>query len=178
KDAYMNFFRRLIGSNLARHMKVKEIVMVDVDPSVAITMIGNLKKSAAGYLESNARRPSYTSYWLRGYSRSGLRTLSEELETTIGYISDSRSKLVINKLMDYPILRSLWFYHPTNYRWAAWTAIAVVPFGLTVYLLGLRQLSILRHEVETIITVSDQLIELLGQPDPEESKVESTLAKN
>lgn len=168
KDAYMNFFRRLIGSNLARHLKVKELVMEDVDPAVAIAMLEELKKTASDYLASNQRRPSYTSYWLRGYSRSGLRSLSDELEAAVGYIANSRSKLVINKLMDYPILRSLWFYHPTNYRWAAWTSIVVLPFGLTVYLFGLRQLSILRHEIETIITVSDQLVDLLGRPDPEE----------
>lgn len=168
KDAYMNFFRRLIGSNLARHLKVKELVMEDVDPAVATAMLESLRKSASAYLESNQRRPSYTSYWLRGYSRSGLRSLSDELEAAVGYIANSRSKLVINKLMDYPILRSLWFYHPTNYRWAAWTSIVVVPFGLTVYLFGLRQLSILRHEIETIITVSDQLADLIGRPDPEE----------
>ncbi len=169
KDAYMNFFRRLIGSNMARHLKMKEVVLVDVDVRKATGMLSSLSESAGNYLKENPKRPSYIAYWMKGYPRGPLRALSEQLEETVAYISDSRSKLVINKLMDFPILRSLWFYHPSNYRWASWAAMVVFPIGLPVYFIGLRQLSILRHELETIRSVSEQLTELLESPDPEQT---------
>lgn len=169
KDAYLNFFRRLIGSNMARHLKMKEVVLVDVDVRKATGMLSSLSESAGIYLEENPKRPSYIAYWMKGYPRGPLRALSEQLEETVAYISDSRSKLVINKLMDFPILRSLWFYHPSNYKWASWAAMVVFPIGLPVYFIGLRQLSILRHELETIRSVSAQLTELLESPDPEQT---------
>lgn len=169
KDAYMNFFRRLIGSNMARHLKMKEVVLVDVDVRKATGMLSSLSESAGNYLKENPKRPSYIAYWMKGYPRGPLRALSEQLEETVAYIADSRSKLVINKLMDFPILRSLWFYHPSNYRWASWAAMVVFPIGLPVYFIGLRQLSILRHELETIRSVSEQLTELLESPDPEQT---------
>lgn len=169
KDAYLNFFRRLIGSNMARHLKMKEVVLVDVDVPKATGMLSSLSESAGNYLEENPKRPSYIAYWMKGYPRGPLRALSEQLEETVAYISDSRSKLVINKLMDFPILRSLWFYHPSNYKWASWAAMVVFPIGLPVYFIGLRQLSILRHELETIRSVSEQLTELLESPDPEQT---------
>lgn len=169
KDAYLNFFRRLIGSNMARHLKMKEVVLVDVDVRKATGMLSSLSESAGNYLEENPKRPSYIAYWMKGYPRGPLRALSEQLEETVAYISDSRSKLVINKLMDFPILRSLWFYHPSNYKWASWAAMVVFPIGLPVYFIGLRQLSILRHELETICSVSAQLTELLESPDPEQT---------
>lgn len=169
KDAYLNFFRRLIGSNMARHLKMKEVVLVDVDVPKATGMLSSLSESAGIYLEENPKRPSYIAYWMKGYPRGPLRALSEQLEETVAYISDSRSKLVINKLMDFPILRSLWFYHPSNYKWASWAAMVVFPIGLPVYFIGLRQLSILRHELETIRSVSEQLTELLESPDPEQT---------
>lgn len=169
KDAYLNFFRRLIGSNMARHLKMKEVVLVDVDVPKATGMLSSLSESAGIYLEENPKRPSYIAYWMKGYPRGPLRALSEQLEETVAYISDSRSKLVINKLMDFPILRSLWFYHPSNYKWASWAAMVVLPIGLPVYFIGLRQLSILRHELETIRSVSAQLTELLESPDPEQT---------
>lgn len=169
KDAYLNFFRRLIGSNMARHLKMKEVVLVDVDVRKATGMLSSLSESAGNYLKENPKRPSYIAYWMKGYPRGPLRALSEQLEETVAYISDSRSKLVINKLMDFPILRSLWFYHPSNYRWASWAAMVVFPIGLPVYFIGLRQLSILRHELETIRSVSEQLTELLESPDPEQT---------
>lgn len=169
KDAYLNFFRRLIGSNMARHLKMKEVVLVDVDVRKATGMLSSLSESAGIYLEENPKRPSYIAYWMKGYPRGPLRALSEQLEETVAYIADSRSKLVINKLMDFPILRSLWFYHPSNYKWASWAAMVVFPIGLPVYFIGLRQLSILRHELETIRSVSAQLTELLESPDPEQT---------
>lgn len=169
KDAYLNFFRRLIGSNMARHLKMKEVVLVDVDVPKATGMLSSLSESAGNYLEENPKRPSYIAYWMKGYPRGPLRALSEQLEETVAYISDSRSKLVINKLMDFPILRSLWFYHPSNYKWASWVAMVIFPIGLPVYFIGLRQLSILRHELETIRSVSAQLTELLESPDPEQT---------
>lgn len=169
KDAYLNFFRRLIGSNMARHLKMKEVVLVDVDVPKATGMLSSLSESAGNYLEENPKRPSYITYWMKGYPRAPLRALSEQLEETVAYISDSRSKLVINKLMDLPILRSLWFYHPSNYKWASWAAMVIFPIGLPVYFIGLRQLSILRHELETICSVSAQLTELLESPDPEQT---------
>lgn len=169
KDAYLNFFRRLIGSNMARHLKMKEVVLVDVDVRKATGMLSSLSESAGNYLEENPKRPSYIAYWMKGYPRGPLRALSEQLEETVAYISDSRSKLVINKLMDFPILRSLWFYHPSNYKWASWAAMVVFPIGLPVYFIGLRQLSILRHELDTIRSVSAQLTELLESPDPEQT---------
>lgn len=169
KDAYLNFFRRLIGSNMARHLKMKEVVLVDVDVRKATGMLSSLSESARIYLEENPKRPSYIAYWMKGYPRGPLRALSEQLEETVAYISDSRSKLVINKLMDFPILRSLWFYHPSNYKWASWAAMVIFPIGLPVYFIGLRQLSILRHELETIRSVSEQLTELLESPDPEQT---------
>lgn len=169
KDAYLNFFRRLIGSNMARHLKMKEVVLVDVDVPKATGMLSSLSESAGNYLKENPKRPSYIAYWMKGYPRGPLRALSEQLEETVAYISDSRSKLVINKLMDFPILRSLWFYHPSNYKWASWVAMVIFPIGLPVYFIGLRQLSILRHELETIRSVSEQLTELLESPDPEQT---------
>lgn len=169
KDAYLNFFRRLIGSNMARHLKMKEVVLVDVDVRKATGMLSSLSESAGIYLKENPKRPSYIAYWMKGYPRGPLRALSEQLEETVAYIADSRSKLVINKLMDFPILRSLWFYHPSNYKWASWAAMVVFPIGLPVYFIGLRQLSILRHELETIRSVSEQLTELLESPDPEQT---------
>lgn len=174
KDAYLNFFRRLIGSNMARHLQVKELIINEVQPEEAQRMLQSLTATATAFLESNPKRPGYLAYWKRGYSRSGLRALSRELEETVAYMAYSRDKLVINKLMDYPILRSLWFYHPTNYSWVAWTAVVIFPVGLLGYIFGLRQLSILRHEVETIISVSAQLSTLLT--DSESSNTSSIIS--
>ena len=56
----------------------------------------------------------------RGVPRLDLKALSAELESTVGYLANSRDRLVVMKLMDFPVLRSLWIYHPTGVKWVAW----------------------------------------------------------
>lgn len=164
RDAYLNFFRRFIGSNQARHIVMKEVSMDDVIPTEAIEKLSTLTIQTRTFLADNPAHPNYLFYWTKGYSRSQLKSLRETLEATVEYISNSRQHLVINKLMDYPILRSLWLYHPTDYRWVAWAAIICFPIGIPAYLIGRRQLRILRDEMDRIIRVSDELTELISNP--------------
>lgn len=168
RDAYLNFFRRLIGSNQARHLEMKEVTMTDVEVAKAIDDLAQLRIAANRMLDDNPVRPRYDRYWLSGYDRNELRSLRERLEITVEYLSNSKDKLVINKLMDFPILRSLWLYHPTNYKPAAWAAIILFPIGLPVYFIGLRQLRILRDEIKKIISVADQLTPLIENPTYDE----------
>lgn len=169
-DAYKNFFRRLIGSNMARHLEVKEFTMTDVTSVEATSRLSKLCQIAEDFIAKNPRTMRYDSYWLRGYSRSDLRDLRTALETTIDYISNSKNKVVINKLMDFPFIRSLWLYHPTNLKPAAWAAIILFPIGIPVYLAGLRQLRILHDEIKKIIIVSKELTSIIDNNTTNEYK--------
>lgn len=160
-DSYKNFFRRLIGSNQARHLEVKEFTMDDVITDDALAHIENLNALAEKILTKYPKLIRYDRYWLGGYSRTDLHELRSALESTVAYMANSKDKMVINKLMDYPIIRSLWLYHPTNYKPAAWMAIILFPIGLPIYFIGLRQLRILRDEIKKVITVSKDLTPLI-----------------
>ena len=59
--------------------------------------------------------------------------------------------------MDYPIVRSLWMYYPVSARWLSVVAMALFPISIPVYMVGLRQLRILRDELHKIVKVSDEL---------------------
>lgn len=165
RDAYVNFFKKIMGRNEARHIELKTVVMDEVDPVKAREMLTGLSEMARCYLESNKKNQSLTDYWLKGYSRSALRQLSSSLEQCVEYLSNSRQKIIINKLMDYPILRSLWLYHPTGSKAVAVAALVCLPVGVTLWLVGRREQSILRHEIEQIVAVSRQLTDLLNEPN-------------
>lgn len=150
RDAYVNFFRKLFGTNVVRSVEMKTVVMDEVVPATAIAKLESLAATAENYLSANPPKQGYIDYWLKGYSRSGLHELSAQLEATVDYLSNSHDKMVVVKLMDFPILRSLWLYHPTNYRWSGWIAIVLFPIGLPLYAVGLRMQARLRKEVETI----------------------------
>ena len=162
RDAYVNFLRKLIGKNQTRHYDVKEVIMDEVNPQKATEMLTRLTQQTRDYLSSNAPRQSYLTYWMQGYDRNSLHDLSAILEQTADYLSNSRDKLIVNKLMDYPVLRSLWVYRPVSGRHAGMTAAAIVPLAIPVWLIGRREQRILRHEMEQIIKVSDELTSMIN----------------
>lgn len=160
-DAYINFFRRLFGRNEVRHLEMKEVAMDDVVVDVAIGKIQSLTASCRKFIEKYSGNQSYAGYWMSGISRNEIHGISSELESVVSYLSNSRDKLVINKLSDYPIIRSLWLYHPTNYQWIAWTCMTLFPLGISVYLLGLNSQKKLKKEINGIISISLEIEKLL-----------------
>lgn len=74
--------------------------------------------------------------------------------------------MVVLKLMDMPILRSLWFQQPSTRKWLSWTMIVIFPLGLAVWFYGRKTQQRLRDELHTVSKVSDQLIELIAPQLP------------
>lgn len=161
-DAYINFFRRLIGTHESRNIAVKEVIIDEVDPQAAVERLSTLKAAAREFVDADSRGFGYKSYWLHGMNPQLLDTLSSKLEETVDYLANSRDQMVVKKLLDYPVLRRLWIYHPTKAEWLGYTFIFAAPIGYPLYLWARRYHRQLIFEVNTIISVSDQITELLN----------------
>ncbi len=161
RDAYLNFFRRLFGLNETRHYEVKEVVMDEVVPTEAITMLDDLTKSCDKFLSRYSKKQTYLQYWQDGIDVDGLHVLSSELECVVDYMSNSRKPLVISKLADYPRLRSLFLYRPCRIKWLGLLCAVVFPIALPLYLLGIKTHNNLKKELDTIKKVNKDLQILL-----------------
>ena len=161
KDAYLNFFRRFFGVSEVRSVEMKEIVMEEVCPALAIERLGELRSMVTAYLDNNPARQSYVAYWRKGYDRHGLHALRDYEENLVDRLANSRDKMVIIKLMDLPILRSLWFIEPSATPWLSNLMIALFPLGIPIWLYGRYTQKRLRHELETTASVAAQLITLI-----------------
>lgn len=161
KDAYVNFFRKLFGKGETRNLTVKEVVIDEVDITTAKEKITALSKMCREFIDRYPGRESYVNYWLNGYDRREIHSINAMLEQTVDYMANSRNRVVILKLMELPVMRSLWFYHPTDYKAIGWAFIAIFPVGIPIYLWGARCQRKLKEELEHIITTDNELIALL-----------------
>ena len=161
KDAYLNFFRRFFGVSETRSVEMKEIVMEEVRPAIALERLNRLKDMVAGFLADNPPSQSYISYWRKGYDRDSLHAIRDYEESIVERLSNSRDKMVIIRLMDMPILRSLWFIEPSSDRWLSNIMIALFPIGIPIWLYGRYTQKQLRHDLDTVSKVSSQLITLI-----------------
>lgn len=166
KDAYLNFIGKFFGLRAVRYIEMKEMVMDEVDRDVAVGRLDALKADVVAYLRDKQARQSYFDYWMRGYDRDELHRLRDSMESMVEYLSNSREKMVVLKLMDLPILRSLWFYQPSTDRRLSWMMMVLFPIGLTVWLFGLKVQSRLRDELATVTKVAGQLTEILIAQKP------------
>ena len=177
-DAYRNFFRRLLGLHQTRHLTLKEVVIEEVDTVTALDKIAMLKQHCGEFLSKYKGRQSYMTYLQEGYDKTMLRELSEELESVVDYLSNSRNQLILNKAMDFPILRQLLTYHVTNYKHVG-TALAVLfPVGLPLYIVGLRHQSNLKKELRTTRHVCDEITDIMTKDinDIQENKQQESAA--
>ncbi len=161
KDAYLNFFRRFFGVSETRSVEMKEIVMEEVRPAIALERLNRLNDMVAGFLADNPPSQSYISYWRKGYDRDSLHAIRDYEESIVERLSNSRDKMVIIRLMDMPILRSLWFIEPSSNRWLSNIMIALFPIGIPIWLYGRYTQKQLRHDLDTVSKVSSQLITLI-----------------
>lgn len=171
-DAYRNFFRRLLGLHQSRHLTLKEVVIEEMDPQVALGKLAHLKEQCLSFLSHYENRQSYLTYLQQGYDKDMLRNLAQEIDDTVDYLSNSRNQLLLNKAMDFPIVRQLLTYHVTNYKQVG-TALAVLfPVGVPLYLVGTRHQSNLKKELSNAVRVSDEIASIITKDinDKQETK--------
>ena len=167
-DAYINFFRKLIGRQELRKVVLKEVVMEDMFPRVAIEKAQRLSEACRRYLDKVGRkRQSYWQYCLHGYAKSDIVELGVQVDDLVNYTSNSRSQLVVSKLMDYPVLRNLWIYRPVPSEKWGYVLAVLFPVGLLLYWVGSHQQRLLRNEVETMIRTDEELQTLLEKEEAE-----------
>lgn len=173
KDAWLIKLRRLLGRKPQRNVPFKEVIINDVSTEEAVSRLRSVMTAARQLLARSPRRMSYRKYWTRGYDMEALTALAETLEDTVTYLTDSRDILLVGKLMDYPVLRREWVYSPSSHRMLAKAFMWFAPFGLPLYLVGLRHQKELRGELTQTVSVSRQILAMLGEETDEDEPAEA-----
>ena len=96
-----------------------------------------------------------------GRERFHTGDILNRLEEDVDYMTDCRNSIAVNKLMDYPVIRSLWLYQPGSKKWIGEACMWFFPVGVPVYIAGLRAQRNLKGEMRKIADVSSTIIDLL-----------------
>ena len=161
-DAWLNFLRRFTGLHQTRKLEAKEVIMNEVVPAYAIEQIEALKASCQQLLDRYPGHQRYIDYWQQGYDKAAIKSLAEQVDSVVDYLSNSRDQMVLNKAMDYPVIRQLMTYRPTGNKTVG-TALAVLfPIGLPAWLVGLRHQKNLKRDIQLTIKTCDQLVAIFN----------------
>jgi lipopolysaccharide export system permease protein len=161
-DAWLNFLRRFTGLHQTRKIMAKEVIIDEVVIADALSRIDALKTSCQEFLDRYPGRQRYIDYWRQGYDKTDIKSLAEQVDSVVDYLSNSRDQMVLNKAMDYPIIRQLLTYQPVSNKMVGNVFAALFPIGLPVWLLGLRHQQNLKRDIRLAIKTCDEMKEIFG----------------
>ncbi len=160
-DAWMNALRRITGLHQVRNLQIKEVIITEVDTDAATAALEQLRQHAEQLSTRYKSRQGFLDYWRRGYDRKAIAELSAEVESVVDMLSNARNQMVLNKAMDFPIVRNLVAYQPCRHAGLGTALACLVPLSVPAYLIGARYQATLRRELRQTATVCSQLCAIL-----------------
>lgn len=160
-DTYLNALKNFIGRRAGRKVEKKEVIIFNPDyPNVAMRL-EKLMADCNQYLKGHKRWISYLGYWKQGGKDHTAGQLAQEMESIIEELANSDQNLILNKLMDYPVISG---YNQLNANMNGKTGLALglfLPVGVPIYLLATYQRKLVRHDIQTVQKTSRELIDMI-----------------
>lgn len=163
KDLYLSLVRKILGTRQARKVEYKEVIINDISLDEARRRLLALAERSRDFAARYPRPLGYKAYFSTGYDTAEIDAVSKQMEADIAYMTDCRNPMAVNKLINYPVIRLLWVYHPARKKWLG-TALAVLfPIGIAVWLWSIRSLKVLKADMAKIAKVSDSIVAVLDE---------------
>jgi len=176
-DVWMNFVHRLLGLHQTRKLAIKEVVIDEVDNNEALNRLTALQATCQQFLDRYPGRQGYWNYYSNGYDHEAIKALAQQIDAMVDYLSNTRDQMVINKAMDFPIIRPSLADQPANTTTpkVAKLLAVLLPIGLPIWLFGLYRYRRLKRDVRLAERTCQQLIAILnGEYNREMEYLEQT----
>lgn len=129
-DAWRRILARVFGVKLSRKVEFKELIMTPLSLADARERMEGQLASVQELLKLCPHPQWWGTYWWRGFDINAIRRFGTQLDANCKALTDCRDLAVVNKLLDFPIIRGQWLYEPARTR--AWKIVALVLFPLSI----------------------------------------------
>ncbi len=160
-DTYLNAIKNIIGKRSSRKVEKKEVIIYSPDYAGLLPRLEKLIQECQVYLTGHKRWINYISYWKEGGKDAAAESLAKEMESIIEELSNSDQNLILNKLMDYPVIGG---YKQLGSHLNKNVGLLIglfLPLGLPVYLIATYQRKLLRQDIRTVMKVSNELKDMI-----------------
>ena len=159
-DLYTDIFRRFFGLRVKRPIYRKEVVINDPDYVADLERLESITSEIDLYSQSHRLKhaPNWIKVFFRYEPDHKIEAISEELETVIEDLSNSRDRTIVNHLSAYPIMSVKAHTRPFERRWLNIVSAVIIPFGLVLYLRMWRYRLRLWRDLRTVKVENDIII--------------------
>ena len=164
KDLYMNFFRRLLGLRLSRTQYGKEVIIEDPDYQQDVLKLEEITKQVKAYdAHHNLKKaPNPKKVFFEYRADNEIQNISEELESVIEDLANSRDRVILGQLGTYPILSEKAHTRPFDKKWLNIASAIILPVGIILYLRMWKFRLRLEKDLHTIEQNNDIIIQQIN----------------
>ena len=139
-DLYKSIMYRMLGLREKRHIFRKEVIINDPDYLGDSDKLQQLSADIDEYSQKHKllRWPNPIHVFFRPGDDQRIQTISDELETVIEDLGNSRDKVILNELNNYPILATHAHTRPFRRTWMNIITGLLLPVGIFFYFRMLR----------------------------------------
>lgn len=166
-DAYVNWFKKVLGIRSVRHLFRKEVIIHDPDYARIPQELEALSAECREYADQKAlkRAPNYFRLWMSEGQDKAMEGISERLEALIEELSNTKSVTLLTALNTYPVIPVHAHVRPFRNYWLNLACGIVFPVGLFFYVRIWMFRIRLSKDVERIIKTNEDVIRII-EKDP------------
>lgn len=153
----------MFGKRAGRKVEKKEVIMFNPDYPTLLPRLEKLADDCKSYLAGHKRWLNYFQFWKQGAKDHTAEYITDETESIVEELSNSDQILILNKLMDYPMIGG---YNQTKFQINKRTGLIVgifFPVGLIVYFIATYQRKLLRQDIQAVQKVSLELDSMIRE---------------
>lgn len=134
-DAYINWFKKIVGIRSVRHLFKKEVIIHDPDYTRIPGDLERLSASCRAYMEQNRLRkaPNYLKLWMADEKDDDVVAINDAMESLIEEMSNTKSPSLVGVLNNYPVIPVTAHTRPFHIHWLNILAGLFIPVGLFFY---------------------------------------------
>lgn len=165
-DLYRNFFIKLLGLRLKRHVYGKEVIIQEPDYEADANRLAEMNRQIADYNLSHSlvHAPNPIEVFFKYVPDHAIEEMSAELESIIEDLSNTHDNIILSELNHYPVLSVKAHTRPFERRWLNIISAIIVPLGAFFYIrMWMFRLRLL-HDLRTIKATNNIIITRIASP--------------
>jgi lipopolysaccharide export system permease protein len=151
-DMYKNLMMKMLGLRLKRHVFGKEVIIDDPDYVSDKEKLNRISQEVTDYSKvHNLHKPAnIINVFFRYQPDHEIERISQELEAVIEDLANTKDKVILSELNNYPILSEKAHTRPFERKWMNIAAAIIVPIGAFLYIRMWTFRLRLLHDLRTI----------------------------
>ena len=166
-DQWKAVIMKALGWRTKRHVYGKEVIIEDPNYLEDRQLLLNMNDDIRRYVEEHRLKslPNVVQVFFRYQPDHEVERISDELEKVIDDLTNTRDRVILSELNNYPVLAVKAHTRPFERKWLNIVSAVIIPLGLFFYLrmwrFRIRLLRDLRQIVQTNEKVTEQITKIV-----------------